>query len=151
MKRSLLPVVLLFVLLGLGNCFGPDVQPFTQARVRVLGNGPERLVERFYPVGQDSSRAARVYATADSTTFELLLNLAADSTAYVLISPARVLDTLTLFYRRQPAFNASSCQREYYLTIVPPARPAAEYARTTRGTVENVQFVRSSITLDYRP
>lgn len=151
MKKALLPLGLLFILLSLGNCFGPDVEPYLQARVWALGNSPERAVERFYPVGRDSARAARVFPAADSTTFDLVLNLAADSTAYVLISPTRVLDTLTIFYRRQPDFNASSCQRDYYLTIIPPNRPATDYARATRGTVENVRFQRAAITLDYRP
>jgi hypothetical protein len=151
MNKPLLPIAFLFVLLGLGNCFSPAIQPYTGVRVRVRGSNPERVVERFYAVGRDSARAARVSPTADSTAFELLLNLAADSTAYVLVSPTRVLDTLTIFYRRQAAFNASSCRRDYYLTIVPPDRPATDYARAARGTVENVQFSRSSITLDYRP
>jgi hypothetical protein len=153
-KKSTASLLLLFALLGLARCYGPRVDPAATVQVRVRPTAPERTVERVYAVGRDSARAARVSTwPADSVAFSVPLNLAADSTAYVLISPTRALDTLTIFYRRQPAFDASRCQRDYYLAIIPP--PAGEPVRAARGTVENVQFLRAGyspqITLDYRP
>jgi hypothetical protein len=128
-----------FCLVSCEDC-GPNDEPFL--RLNIQASAPFK-VDTVYGLGAVSKSSVFVKQPSDSqfATYELPLNLNADSTQYIVSINGRQ-EAITVFYQRKFYYRSRGCG--YVFDLYPPALPGQLQAKTTRGRVNNVTYTQNN-------